>query len=654
MNQEALSKKMREMNIREASDKKTEIDSINLELMNLKDNKKNGEMKILPKKELIKFNHGIYGTITSGGYKGYEAEIKEFFPEKIIIRLKDGSKIYSSRKMLNISREMNATIKKGKLKGKSGKILEIVPSKVRVLINSKPEIVYTEDVFYHDILLENDIIAQVIKIEKDGNLYKYYIKTLKKGKQTIPQKDIKLYLMGFRVKTGKDEEIDSDELLYSDQLLYEQDKEQEKEQDEDMESETDVIDYGDNEIEEDEGDMEGDEYKLAYSDIERISKMTPKLTGKVKESYNIVKKILELNNENELSINIYNVLDNMDNILKHIYNKLVEKDINFDIYKSVIDRRLILCVLTAYEMISSEDVRFVGLSKYLTGLYDGDFFKMSKLKDSVLINTDLFKCEIKSDEMNIDNIYLMVGCFDNMIKKILNKDIDLEKIEEQISDIDLQLIVPKMKDYKKFRTIDELLENNIPISYKDLISNKQDGKILVGLKFDRCLNVYKFNLREYIDNEELSKLQKYLYEFIHDNFTNIEELNKLENDVIKIISGKFDDFKTMYDNCDNNKDYFNVDMCKENVIISYISNYTSDIKGKGNMDDLKTLLKYKEFIRLSKEFMVFLKECYSESKIYQSEKISEIRGKLESIKRKRDLEYLYDEKTKEWVKKKKD
>lgn len=646
MNKEALTKRMSKMNVKDSGE---ELDSINLELMNIKDTKKKGDIKLFPKKELIKFTHGIYGTITAGGYKGYEVEVKEFIPEKLIIKLENGKKITISRNMVKISKFMKATIKKGKLKGKSGSIIEIILPKVRVLVNNKPEIIYAEDLFYHDILLQDDTIANVIKIERDGNIYKYYIKTLKKGNRNILQKDIKLYLLGFRVNTGEKEEEKEEvvEQEFVDDTIS------------DIISETESsLDYGEEDEEDEDLREEGEVYKAAYTDIERVGRMTEKLIGKRKESYNLVKKILELNNENESSINIYKVLDELSEILKYISNKLMSLNINFDIYKSNIDRKMILCILTAYEMISSEDVNFTGVNIYIKTLYDNDFFKLLKLKDSVLVNTDIFECKIGDDKdalLDISNIRIIMACYHNIIKRLLNKDIDLEKIEDHISDIDLELIVPKIKEYKKFKTIDELLENNIQISYKDLISGKYDGKILLGAKFDKCLNIYKDNLKQYIQNKTLSKLQKYLYEFIYDNLMNIEEIRKLEAEVIGIISSKFSDFNDMYNKCKDNEDYFDVDICKENVIISYIANYTSDNVGdKGSMEDLKMLLKYKEFIRLSKEFMIFLKNCYSESKLYQSEKISEIRGKLESIKRKRDLEYYYDEKKNEWIKKQKE
>lgn len=654
MNKEALTKRMSKMNIKDSDE---EVDSVNLELMNIKDTKKKGDIKLFPKKELVKFTHGIYGTITTGGYKGYEVEVKEFIPEKLVIRLKDGKKIYTTRNMVNVSRFMNVTIKKGKLKGKSGTIIETLLPKVRVLVNNKPEIIYAEDLFYHDIMLQDDTIANVMKIEKDGNIYKYYIKTLKKGNKTILQKDIKLYLLGFRVNTGKEETEKTEEIEIDQEFVDDTISDTFSDTISDTES---SLDYGEDEDEDldDKGEIDNEVYKAAYTDIERIGKMTEKLTGKRKESYNLVKKILELNNENESSINIYKVLDEYQEILKYISNKLMSRNINFDIYKSNIDKKMILCILTAYEMISSEDVNFTGVNRYIKTLYDNDFFKLLRLKDSVLVNTDIFECKIGDDKdalLDINNIRLIMACYHNIIKRLLNKDINLEKMEENISDVDLELIVPKIKEYKKFKTIDELLENNIQISYKDLISGKYDGKILLGSKFDKCLNIYKDNLKRYMQTEKISKLQKYLYEFIYDNLMNIEEIRKLEADVIGIISRKFSDFNDIYNKCDGNEDYFNVEMCKENVIISYIANYTSDsIKGKESMEELKILLKYKEFIRLSKEFMVFLKSCYSESKVYQSEKISDIQSRLESIKKKRDLEYYYDEKTKDWVKKQKE
>jgi len=40
--------------------------------------------------------------------------------------------------------------------------------------------------------------------------------------------------------------------------------------------------------------------------------------------------------------------------------------------------------------------------------------------------------------------------------------------------------------------------------------------------------------------------------------------------------------------------------------------------------------------------------------VYRGEKISDIQSRLESIKQKRDLEYYYDDKRKEWFKKQKE
>ena len=209
--------------------------------------------------------------------------------------------------------------------------------------------------------------------------------------------------------------------------------------------------------------------------------------------------------------------------------------------------------------------------------------------------------------------------------------------------------------YKKFKTVEELLEKDELFSFVDLISGKGDQKIILGSKVEKCINVYKDNLKDYIENQSMSTLQKTLYNFIYDNFTNIDKLDELKTQVINILSNKFDDFMKTYRDCDTNKEYFNPEVCRENVIISYIADYfNKDKKGKGKMEDVKTLLQYKEFIRLSKDFIVFLKSCYLESKIYKGEKKEQIKEKLESVKRKRDLEYEYDEKTKEWVKKKKE
>jgi hypothetical protein len=640
MNKEALSKRMSKLGIDDKPDVTESLDTINMELLNIKDKKDRKDTKIVPKKELVKFTHGVYGTITSGGYKGYEVEIREYIPEKILVKLKDGSKVYlaSTNIKVNNKKTGSITIKKGKMKGQNGVIIRKIKSSVKVLVNSKPEIIDVDNIFYHDISLEGNIICNVLKIERDGNSYKFYVKTLKNDKMIISQKDIKLYLLGFRINRGLD--MENIEEKVEDEISFSVDEDiEESDVDSDTES---SIDYGD--------EPEAD-YTASYKDTERVGKIMEELKGKKKEDYNLIKTILELNNENESSINIYEMLDDISNILKYISNKIDEKGVNFNIYKSIIDKKMIIILLTAYEMISSEGVNFRGLDTYINVLYEHDFFQKSKINDSILLQNDIFKCKLIGGNSEIDNIKTLIRCLDKIIQKRLKKDINLEVGEEVIETSEFIPIVPKLKMYKKFKTVEELLENNEMILFSDLISGKE---ILLGSKVEKCVNVYKDNLKDYIENQQMTGLQKMLYNFVYDNFTNIDKLNELKSQVISILSNKFDDFMKTYEDCDTNKEYFNVEMCRENVIISYISDYTNDKKGKSKMDDFKTLLKYKEFIRLSKEFIVFLKSCYLESKIYKGEKEKIIKEKLESIKRKRDLEYEYDERTKEWIKKKKE
>ena len=578
MNNEALSKRMSKLDIEED---------------------KTDATKGIPKNRQVKFTHGVYGTITSGGYKGYKVEIREYIPKN---------------------------------------------SSIKVLVNAKPEIIATDDIFYHDISLEGDTICNVLKIERDGNSYKFYVKTLKNDRMIVLQKDIKSYLLGFRINNGKnDVKIEKiEEIPFSEEIAM---------GDPDTSDTESSIDYGEEPEQLEEQPEQESMLQASYKDIERTGKMFKELKGKKKEDYNLVKNILELNNENESNINIYEVLDDISSILEYIDGKLKGKQINFNIYKSIIDRRLITALLTAYEMISSEDVNFRGLDRYVESLYENDFFK--NISDSFLSKHDIFDCKLKKENSEIDNIKSAMRCLDKIIQKQLKKDINLEIGEEVMEEASV-LFHPKStsKLYKKFKTVEELLEKNELFSFTDLISGKGDQKILSGSKVEKCLNVYKDNLKDYIENQDMSKLQKMLYNFIYENFTNIDKLDELKGQVINILSNKFDDFIKTYEDCEKNKEYFNPEVCRENVIISYIADYTSnDKKGKGKMDDFKTLLKYKEFIRLSKDFIVFLKSCYSESKIYKDEKAKEIKEKLESIKRKRDLEYEYDERTKEWVKK---
>jgi hypothetical protein len=182
MNNEALSKRMSKLDIEED---------------------KTDATKGIPKGGLVKFTHGVYGTITSGGYKGYDVEIREYIPEKMLVKFEDGSKVYMGSANVKVNKNTgDVIIKKGNMKNKKGTIIKTIKSSVKVIVNAKPEIIDTDNIFYHDISLEGDIICNVLKIERDGNSYKFYVKTLKNDRMIVSKNDIKSYLLGFRINNG--------------------------------------------------------------------------------------------------------------------------------------------------------------------------------------------------------------------------------------------------------------------------------------------------------------------------------------------------------------------------------------------------------------------------------------------------------------------
>ena len=56
-------------------------------------------------------------------------------------------------------------------------------------------------------------------------------------------------------------------------------------------------------------------------------------------------------------------------------------------------------------MITSDNVIYSGFNKYISTLYKNEFFKLTKYKDSVLINTNIFKCKgsFTGSELDIIN-----------------------------------------------------------------------------------------------------------------------------------------------------------------------------------------------------------------------------------------------------------
>lgn len=268
--------------------------------------------------------------------------------------------------------------------------------------------IYPSDVFYIDILLNNDNYAQVNKIVDDDinitemDLNKKFIK------RDIPLSEIKEMQPGFRF--GKVSELKVSIPDISDVSDVELDNIEEVYDEEDSESQE--MDYAMSPIEGEEG-----EQKVSFKDIERTEVVRRELTRVEQSIKDEVLNILKLLKIGEDNIDIYKMVDMINSLLNLIKSKLKEINYKTDIMVTSNIKFILVCVVL-YELI-----RVTGFEKSLDDVLGMLFPNYFTIRD------------IQANRMN-DNIFLMQW------SEYSNK----EKIDESIKKIKKYM---KEKDYIK-------------------------------------------------------------------------------------------------------------------------------------------------------------------------------------------------------------
>ena len=298
---------------------------------------------------------------------------------------------------------------------------------------------------------------------------------------------------------------------------------------------------------------EGEEMRSAFTDRMRVYE-EKSLSKKKAVYYDIVKKILEIKNIGRDDIgNIYDLVDEIENVLEKITNKLKIYNINFDMSRSLIDLRMIIACMVAYKIV----VKGMGLGSfkmYISELYEDKFF-VGNVMNSVLLNApEVFNCSnLKKTRIELQKIEMLMICFDKEIQSLLNYQIRFDEIRPiDLSDLGdtSDLIALKRKpnifSKRKFSTMEDIRKGEIPVGAKKMVWS---GKQMLKIK----------RIKEKLKNK--SGIDKYIYE----NIVNSPLLLKTaRDDVVQYLFNKYkEDFMSNYNKCSEEK-------CQDRVIKQYL------------------------------------------------------------------------------------
>ena len=129
-------------------------------------------------------------------------------------------------------------------------------------------------------------------------------------------------------------------------------------------------------------------------------------------------------------LNIFNTIEQIQNVLEDFEKKISNSGENFDIYSSSIDIRMIVACVVVYLLVRDE--RFGGFDNYISELYNGGYFSGARVSGSVLVELpDVFKCiELKRTKLDFERVKMLMNCYNRLVQKILGLSVSLEpKIE---------------------------------------------------------------------------------------------------------------------------------------------------------------------------------------------------------------------------------
>jgi len=545
----------------------------------------------------VNFDHSMDAMIVSGVNKGRQVEVRYVLPANYEVEIGVNYDIDSSKRLekgeiinhcvvlaeIGVNKYLThckkiiflqdrdtkhikdgiVMIRRGDYKGVMGRIIKYNESKIGALLNFSPIIINRSELFFNDILLKNGKYFQVNRVELgDKGLYRMYgFEFGYHNEKMIPvtSNDISEMSQGFKIAQKEvrdieeettfdftDEEVrDIEEETTFDFTGEEEMGEEEMSEEEMSEEEMSEEEMGETE--------EGEEMRSAFTDRMRVYE-EKSLTKKKAVYYDIVKKILEIKNIGVDDIgNIYNLVDEIENVLEKITNKLKIYNINFDMSTSLIDLRMIIACMVAYRIVV-KGMNLGGFKVYISELYEDNFF-VGNVMNSVLLNApEVFNCSnLKKTRVELQKIEMLMICFDKEIQSLLNYQIRFDEIKSiDLSDLgDIGDLIalkrkPNVFSKRKFSTMEDIRKGEIPAGAKKMVWS---GKQMLKIK----------RIKEKLKNR--SGVDKYIYE----NIVNSPLLLKTaRDDVVQYLFNKYkEDFMSNYDKCSEEK-------CQDRVIKQYL------------------------------------------------------------------------------------
>lgn len=526
-------------------------------------------------KDDIKFDHSMEALIISGVNKGRLIEVRYILPANFELEIGVNSDIKSSeplekgqiidhcvvlakigvnkylghcKKILFLDNNSVKHIKddmviinKGEYKGVIGRVIRYTEAKIGGLLNLNPIILNQSKLFFNDVLLKNGKHFQVNRVDigEDGS---YIIYGMQFGNTTeiiINFSDILEMFPGFKIYDKSSDQIENiipEEDHFQFDLSSDREEMEQDEESEEPEESEELEELG--EFEDFEEDSETERpTNQAFSDKMRVFEERS-LSKKKKMYYDIIKKILDIKNIGIDDIgNVYDLVDEIENVLDKISDNLKISGINFDITTSLIDLRMIIACMVAYKIVGSgQDLG--GFKSYISELYENGIF-VGNVKNSILLNApDVFACSnLKKTKIELEKIEMLMVCFDKELQDILNLKIRFE----EIMPINLEELIPIKRrvglyEKRKFSTMEDIRKGEIPSGAKKMVWS---GKQMLKIK----------SIKEKLDKNE--PIDNYIYE-------NIENapilLKNLRADIVQILFKKFgSDFISEYDKCNEEK-----------------------------------------------------------------------------------------------------
>jgi hypothetical protein len=582
----------------------------------------------------VSFKHSIYGVIKSGGYKGKEVEIREYYPPKyevmvdkrgyisvgknmkvgdkimdceIISEVEKSGDIYKylvsckktvlfSKKNIKINGD-KVTIIRGEMKGEIGKLVN--EHKGKLLVNFDAEgarimrFMEIDDIFYTDILLKSGKYFQVNRIELDREKkYKIYGEELGGKSKVISMSDIKKMMPGMDIIGDKKvvEDKIGEEVEYISEDISE-----------------DTNEEGSEEGSEDEIYDTIEETRPSYKDIERTEIITQQLNFIQRGYYDMIKMILDINGESIDNINAYEIIDNIDVVVNKLNKMIKNTNINFDISGSKIDMKILVSLLVAYEIQKGELI-FEGYQNYIKNLFDRNFFytTLDELMVSFLLRKDntIFKCDNKvlrefyKSKRYYNIIENIVLCFNDVLRTILDIPMDLKTMKSSV--VDIERVERIEKDKKRLITIEDILRDQIVIDAKRILWSPEGEKVVNDFK-DLLMKSSKTvdgEMKMEVDVKRISILEdkRGLYKYVYDNLDVAPMvLHKIGGKLMNVLSDRFTGFEMEYKEC------MGKIMCVDKIIRKYLEIFF-DKKGKVKVVTDEEYLDMKRYYELSRIF----------------------------------------------------